>query len=92
MSVRYGQANLSQGSLFWHHRPLQSDAKQRSKGQICLSMPNTNDRFYFLHTFFVPTLEIITILPLNTPHTHISHFVLKSFPDALVTFVSDQVT
>ena len=37
------------------------------------------------------TLELITILPLNTPHNHVSHFVLTSFSDALVTFVNDQV-
>ena len=42
--------------------------------------------------FFVPTLKLITILPYNTPHIHVSHFVLTSFSDALVTFVSDQVT
>ena len=40
----------------------------------------------------MPTLELITILPENTPHIHVSHFVLTSFSDALVTFVSDQVT
>ena len=68
-------------------------------------MPNSDprDRFvcpyltlmidsFFLHTFFVPTLKLIIILPYNTPHIHVSHFVLTSFSDALVTFVSDQVT
>ena len=55
-----------------------------------LSVPYTNDRFFFLHTFFVPTLELI-ILSYNMPHIHVSHFVLTSFSDTLVTFVSDQV-
>ena len=41
---------------------------------------------------FMSTFELITILPINTPHIHVSHFVLTSFSDALVTFVSDQVT
>ena len=40
----------------------------------------------------MPKLELITILPQNMPHIHISHFGLTSFSDALVTFVSDQVT
>ena len=40
----------------------------------------------------MPTLELITILPIDTPHIHVSHFVYTSFSDALVTFVSDQVT
>ena len=57
-------------------------------------MPKSDlrDRFVFLAHFFVPTLELITILPENMPHIHVSHFVLMSFSDALVTFVSDQVT
>ena len=28
MSVRYGQTNLPQALLFWHHEALPSDAKQ----------------------------------------------------------------
>ena len=71
--------------------------------RLCRVMPNSNprDRFVFPYLtlmidsfshFYVPTLELITILPLNTPHIHVSHFVLTSFSDALVTFVSDQVT
>ena len=67
-------------------------------------MPNNDprDRFVcpyltlmidsFLAHVFVPTLELITILPYNMPHIHVSHCVLTSFSDALVTFVSDQVT
>ena len=68
-------------------------------------MPNSDprDRFVcpyltlmidsFLAHFFMPTLELITILPLNMPHIHVSHFVLTSFSDALVTSLySDQVT
>ena len=68
-------------------------------------MPNSDprDRFvcpyltlmtdsFSLANFSVPTLELITILPYNAPHIHVSHFVLTSFSDALVTFVSDQVT
>ena len=39
-------------------------------------------------TLFMPTLELITILPL----VHVDCFVLTSFSDALVTFVSDQAT
>ena len=39
----------------------------------------------------MPTLELITILPLNMQHIHVSHFVLTSFSDALMTFVRDQV-
>ena len=46
----------------WHHEALPSDAKQLPEGQICPFVPNTNDRFFFLH-IFVPTLEFITILP-----------------------------
>ena len=46
----------------------------------------------FLAHFLVPTLELITILPLNTPLIYVSYFVLTSFSDTLVTFVSDQVT
>ena len=34
----------------------------------------------------MPTLELITILPYNTPHIHVSHFVLTPMSDALVTF------
>ena len=45
----------------WHHETLPSDVKQLPEGQICPSVPNTNDRFIFLH-IFVPTLELITIL------------------------------
>ena len=64
-------------------------------------MPNSDprDRFVCLYltlmidsfsrTFLVPTLELITILPINTPHIHVSHFVLTSFSGALLTFVSD---
>ena len=67
-------------------------------------MPNSDlrDRFVcpyltlmidsFSCTLFLPTLELITILPLNTSQIHVSHFVLTSFSDALVMFVSDQVT
>ena len=40
----------------------------------------------------MPTFELITILPLNPPPIHVLHFVLTSLSDALVTFVSDQVT
>ena len=41
----------------WHHEALPSDAKQLPEGQICPSVPKTNDRFFFLH-IFVPTLEL----------------------------------
>ena len=37
-----------------HHEDLPSDAKQMLQGQICLSVclsvPHTHDRFFFLHT------------------------------------------
>ena len=68
-------------------------------------MPNSDPRDRFVHPylthmidsfsctlFFVPTLKVITILPKNTTLIHVSHFVLTSFSDALVTLVSDQVT
>ena len=42
----------------------------------------------FSCTLFVSTLELITILR----HFTSAIFVLTSFSDALVTFVSDQVT
>ena len=48
----------------WHHEALPSDAKQLPEGQVCPSVPSTNDRFSFLH-IFVPTLELITILLRN---------------------------
>ena len=48
--------------------------------------------YSFSCTLFVPTLVLVKILPYNTPHIHVSHFVLTSFSDALVTFVSDLVT
>ena len=66
-------------------------------------MPNSDprDRFVclyltlmiilFLAYFFVPTLELITILPLNTLHIHISNFVLTPFSDALVTSITTNV-
>ena len=57
MSVRYGSTNLSQGSLFWHHEALPTDAKQWPEGQICRSVPHTNDRFFFLHTFLCNCLN-----------------------------------
>ena len=62
IGVKYEQTNLSQGSLFWHHEALPSDAKHLPEGHICLSVPYTNDRFFFAH-LFVQTLELITILP-----------------------------
>ena len=63
---------------------LPSDAKQLREGQISLSIPPiTNDRFFFLANFFEPTLEIIIILPIETPLIHASHFVLTSFPTLL---------
>ena len=34
--------------------------KQWHEGLVCRSVPHTNDRFFFLHTFFVQTLELIT--------------------------------
>ena len=37
-------------------------SRDSAKGQICLSMPHTNDRSFFFHSF-VSTLELITILP-----------------------------
>ena len=52
----------------WHHEALPSrealpsDAKKLPEEQICPSVLNTNDRFFFLHSF-VPTFELITILP-----------------------------
>ena len=45
----------------WHNEALSSDAKQLPEGQICPSVPNTNDRFVFLN-IFLPTLELIKIL------------------------------
>ena len=71
---------------------------------LCRVVPNSDQRNrcvcpyltlminYFSWTLFVQMFELITILPKNTPHIHVSHFVLTSFPDVLVTFVSDQVT
>ena len=44
----------------WHHEALPRAAKQLPEGQICPFVPNTNDRFFFLH-IFVPTFELITI-------------------------------
>ena len=35
----------------WHHKALLSDGKQRPKGQFCLSFPQTQVGFFFLHTF-----------------------------------------
>ena len=46
----------------WHQEALPSDAKQLPEGQTCPFVPNTNDRYFFLD-IFVPTLELITILP-----------------------------
>ena len=45
----------------WHREALSSDAKQIPEGQICPPVPNTNNRFVFLH-IFLPTLELIKIL------------------------------
>ena len=68
--------------------------------RLCRVMPNSDrrDRFVcpyltlmidsFSCTLFMPKLELITILPKNMPHIHISHFVLMSFSDAFVTFVT----
>ena len=84
MSMRYGETNLSQGSLFWHLEALPRD---RFVCPYLTLMINS-----FSCTLFVPTLELITILPKNTPHIHDNHFVLTSFFDALVTLVSDKVT
>ena len=41
----------------WHHEALPSDAKQWPEGQICRSIPLTNDRFFFLHTFLCKSLN-----------------------------------
>ena len=41
----------------WHHEALPSDAKQWPEGQIYRSMPLTNDRFFFLHTFLCKSLN-----------------------------------
>ena len=41
----------------WHHEALPSDAKKRTEGQICLSVPYTNDRLFFLHTFLCQHLN-----------------------------------
>ena len=46
----------------WHYEALPSDAKQLPEGPVCPFVPYSNDRFFFLH-IFVPTLELITILP-----------------------------
>ena len=75
----------SRGSAEW------CDTVTRGTDLSARTVPYTNVRFFFLHTF-VPTLEFITILPKDTPHMHVSYFVLTPFSDALVTFVSDQVT
>ena len=60
MSVRFGLTKSVPRVIVWHHEALPSDAKQLPEGQICPSVPNTNDGFFFLH-IFVPTLELITI-------------------------------
>ena len=35
----------------WHQEALPSDAKQLPEGQICPSVPNTNDKILFLAHF-----------------------------------------
>ena len=60
---------------------------------VCPYLTLMIDFFSFSCTLFCANAsELIKILPFNTPHIHVSHFVLTSFSDALVTFVSDQVT
>ena len=52
---------------------------------LCFTRPRYQVSVYrtigplvFLADIFVPTLELITILPINTSHIHVSHFVLTS--------------
>ena len=76
----------------WHHEALPSDAKQWPEGQICWSIPLTNDRFFFLHTFLCKSLNKLQFY-LKIRHTpYVRHFVLTSLYGALVTCVSDHVT
>ena len=66
-----------------------------NEGQICLSVPHTNDRFFFLH-IFVPTLELITILPGNFTLKYASHsrqpFCFDVICGRSCDVVNDQVT
>ena len=67
-------------------------------------MPNSDPRHRFVCPYltlmidsfsctfvFVPTLEIIAILHYNTPYIHVSHFVLTSFSDDLVTSLATKL-
>ena len=78
---------MPQWSLFWHLVIPNSDPRDIF---VCPYLTLMIDSFS--STLLVQTLELLTILPLNTPHIHVSHFVLMSFSDALVMFVSDQNT
>ena len=49
-----GHCLASRGPVEGHICPFE--------GHICPFVPNSNDRFFFL-PIFVPTLELITILP-----------------------------
>ena len=85
--MRYGSINLSQGSLFWYHEALPSDAKQWSEGHISRSVP-----ILFLVHNVVQMLELIIFyLKIRRTFTP-AILLLTSFYDALMTFVSDQVT
>ena len=60
-------------------------------------MPNSDPRDRFVCPYLTLMIDsfsctLFLCQRLNTPHIHVSHFVLTSFSDAFVTFVSDQVT
>ena len=76
----------------WHHKALPSDAKQWPKGQICRSIPLTNDRFFFLHTFLCKSLNKLQFY-LKIRHTFTSilfwrHFMAHLW-HALATMLRD---
>ena len=68
--MRFGLTNLSKGSLIWHHEALPSDAKQCPEGQICRSVPYTNDSFFFLHTFLCKRIYRFISTLKNATHLH----------------------
>ena len=66
MSLRYRSTTCPKGH-FWHHEALPSEAKQWPEGQICRSVPHTNDRFFFLHTFLCKSWNKVEFY-LKIPH------------------------
>ena len=93
MSVRYRSTNLSQGSLFWHHEALPSEAKQWTRGTdlsisyLTLMIDSFSCILFCANAYysFIFTLKYAA-------HLRQPFCFLTSFPDILLTFVSDQVT